>query len=269
MLATLWRLLAWAHGTSGRYGLATGAAERAMEHARRANDGRQIRLAAVHYALAALHGPTPCRGSDRALREDRLRSAGRPTHAGPRDQHPGGAPRHARGLRPCAPPFRRSPGFARRARSDGRRGVHLARGCSGRVPGRRSSGCRASTPPRLRVSHPARREVPPFDGGRRAGEGPVRAGPGRRGREGAVATRRSSRTRTTSRRQTLWRTVQAKVLACKGNCDAALDPHRGGGRSPQAHRLRRRAGRNARRPRRGASACGPAEGRGRRARGRD
>jgi class 3 adenylate cyclase/tetratricopeptide (TPR) repeat protein len=59
MLATIWRLLAWAHGTSGRYGLATGAAERAMEHARRVNDGRQIRLAAVHYALAALHGPTP------------------------------------------------------------------------------------------------------------------------------------------------------------------------------------------------------------------
>jgi len=59
MLATLWRLLAWAHGTSGRYGLATGAAERAMEHARNANDGRQIRLAASLYALAALHGPTP------------------------------------------------------------------------------------------------------------------------------------------------------------------------------------------------------------------
>ena len=59
MLATLWRLLAWAHGTSGRYGLATGAAERAMEHARNANDARQIRLAASLYALAALHGPTP------------------------------------------------------------------------------------------------------------------------------------------------------------------------------------------------------------------
>jgi class 3 adenylate cyclase/tetratricopeptide (TPR) repeat protein len=59
LLATLWRLLAWAHGTSGRYGLATGAAEQAMEHAQRAGDRRQIRLAAVHYALAALHGPTP------------------------------------------------------------------------------------------------------------------------------------------------------------------------------------------------------------------
>jgi tetratricopeptide (TPR) repeat protein len=59
MLATIWRLLAWAHGTSGRYGLATGAAERAMEHARVAHEGRQIRLAAVHYAIAALHGPRP------------------------------------------------------------------------------------------------------------------------------------------------------------------------------------------------------------------
>ena len=57
-LATIWRLLALAHGTSGRYGLATRAAEHAMKHARRANDGRQIRLAAAHYALAALHGPT-------------------------------------------------------------------------------------------------------------------------------------------------------------------------------------------------------------------
>jgi class 3 adenylate cyclase/tetratricopeptide (TPR) repeat protein len=59
MLATIWRLLAWAHGTSCRYGLATGAAERAIEHARLANDSRQVRRAAAQYALAALHGPTP------------------------------------------------------------------------------------------------------------------------------------------------------------------------------------------------------------------
>jgi tetratricopeptide (TPR) repeat protein len=58
-LGIIWRLLAWAHGTSGRYGLATTAAERSMKHARRANDGRQTRLAAGYYALAALHGPTP------------------------------------------------------------------------------------------------------------------------------------------------------------------------------------------------------------------
>jgi class 3 adenylate cyclase/tetratricopeptide (TPR) repeat protein len=59
MLATIWRLLAWAHGTSLRFGLATHAAERAIEHARRARDSRQTRLAAAHYALAALRGPTP------------------------------------------------------------------------------------------------------------------------------------------------------------------------------------------------------------------
>jgi len=58
MLATIWRQLAWAHGVTARYGLATGAAERAMEHARRAGESRQLRIAAVHYALAALHGPT-------------------------------------------------------------------------------------------------------------------------------------------------------------------------------------------------------------------
>jgi class 3 adenylate cyclase/tetratricopeptide (TPR) repeat protein len=59
MVATIWRLLAVAHGTACRYALATGAAERAMEHARRAKDRRQVRLAATHYAVAALHGPTP------------------------------------------------------------------------------------------------------------------------------------------------------------------------------------------------------------------
>jgi class 3 adenylate cyclase/tetratricopeptide (TPR) repeat protein len=59
IIATIWRLLAVAHGSSGRYALATGAAERAIEHARRANDRRQVRLAAAHYSVAALHGPTP------------------------------------------------------------------------------------------------------------------------------------------------------------------------------------------------------------------
>jgi class 3 adenylate cyclase/tetratricopeptide (TPR) repeat protein len=59
VLAAIWRLLAWAHGTSCRFALATNAAERAIEHARRAHDGRQTRLAAAHYALAALRGPTP------------------------------------------------------------------------------------------------------------------------------------------------------------------------------------------------------------------
>jgi class 3 adenylate cyclase/tetratricopeptide (TPR) repeat protein len=59
LLATIWRLLAVAHGATGHYERATAAAERAIEQARRASDGRQIRLAAAHYAVAALHGPTP------------------------------------------------------------------------------------------------------------------------------------------------------------------------------------------------------------------
>ena len=58
-LASIWRLLAWAHGTSCRWGLATASAEHAIEHARRANDARQVGRAAGQYAIAALHGPTP------------------------------------------------------------------------------------------------------------------------------------------------------------------------------------------------------------------
>jgi class 3 adenylate cyclase/tetratricopeptide (TPR) repeat protein len=58
-LATGWRLLAWAHGTYFRLGLAATAAERAIEHARHAGDARQRRRAAAHYAMASLHGPTP------------------------------------------------------------------------------------------------------------------------------------------------------------------------------------------------------------------
>jgi tetratricopeptide (TPR) repeat protein len=81
MVATIWRLLAWAHGTSCRYGLASGAAERAIEHARRANDVRQIRLAAVHYALAALHGPTPVPEAIRRCHEIAAQAQGdRRTH---------------------------------------------------------------------------------------------------------------------------------------------------------------------------------------------
>jgi tetratricopeptide (TPR) repeat protein len=58
-LATAWRLLAWAHGTSLRFGRAADAAERAIEHARLVGDLRQKRRAASQYAVAALHGPTP------------------------------------------------------------------------------------------------------------------------------------------------------------------------------------------------------------------
>ena len=58
-LATAWRLLAWAYGTSFQLTQAAEAAERAMTHARLARDTRQARRAASHYAMAALHGPIP------------------------------------------------------------------------------------------------------------------------------------------------------------------------------------------------------------------
>jgi tetratricopeptide (TPR) repeat protein len=58
-LATAYRMLAWAHGTEGRYGVAAEAALRAIEHADRAGDTRQHLRASTLYALSALHGPTP------------------------------------------------------------------------------------------------------------------------------------------------------------------------------------------------------------------
>ncbi|MGH3021469.1 MAG: AAA family ATPase [Gaiellaceae bacterium] len=58
-LAQACRLLAWAHGTAGRYGEAAAAAERAVEHARLAGDERQRTHAASQYAVAAVEGPKP------------------------------------------------------------------------------------------------------------------------------------------------------------------------------------------------------------------
>ncbi|MFL6013772.1 MAG: BTAD domain-containing putative transcriptional regulator [Gaiellaceae bacterium] len=58
-LATAYRMLAWAHGTEGRYGDAAEAARRAIEHADAADDTRQNLRASTLYALSALHGPTP------------------------------------------------------------------------------------------------------------------------------------------------------------------------------------------------------------------
>ena len=68
-LATAWRLLAWAHGTSLRFGRAAEAAERAIEHARVVGDLRQKRRAASQYATAALHGPTPVEEAIRRCEE--------------------------------------------------------------------------------------------------------------------------------------------------------------------------------------------------------
>ena len=58
-LATASRMLAWAHGTEGRYGDAADAARRAIERADAAGDTRQHLRASTLYALSALHGPTP------------------------------------------------------------------------------------------------------------------------------------------------------------------------------------------------------------------
>ncbi|HEU4451363.1 MAG TPA: adenylate/guanylate cyclase domain-containing protein [Gaiellaceae bacterium] len=58
-LAQAYRLLAWARGTACRYGDAAAAAQRAVEHARIAGDERQRTHAASQYAVAALYGPTP------------------------------------------------------------------------------------------------------------------------------------------------------------------------------------------------------------------
>ena len=57
--AAAWRVVAWAHGTAGRFGEAAHAAERAVEHATAASDDRQRRRASSQYAEAALYGPIP------------------------------------------------------------------------------------------------------------------------------------------------------------------------------------------------------------------
>jgi class 3 adenylate cyclase/tetratricopeptide (TPR) repeat protein len=58
-LAATYRLLAWAHGTVCRFGEVASAAERAVWHAERAGDERQRRHAASQYAIAACWGPIP------------------------------------------------------------------------------------------------------------------------------------------------------------------------------------------------------------------
>jgi tetratricopeptide (TPR) repeat protein len=68
-LAMALRMLAWAHGTAGRYGDAADAARRAIEDAHRAGDTRQHARAVTLYALAAVHGPTPVSGAIEGCRE--------------------------------------------------------------------------------------------------------------------------------------------------------------------------------------------------------
>ncbi|MEX1072288.1 MAG: adenylate/guanylate cyclase domain-containing protein [Chloroflexota bacterium] len=58
-LAQAARLEVGVHSTANRYGEAAAAAERVIEHARAAGDGRLERRGSVGYALTALYGPTP------------------------------------------------------------------------------------------------------------------------------------------------------------------------------------------------------------------
>jgi predicted ATPase/class 3 adenylate cyclase len=58
-MAKGWRLLAWTHGTACDFGKAADASELALQHARAAEDTRQLTAAATAYAAAAVFGPTP------------------------------------------------------------------------------------------------------------------------------------------------------------------------------------------------------------------
>jgi len=58
-LARAWRLVMLIHGTRGAYDDAAAAAEKVVEHARIAGDGRAASRGAMGYATTALHGPTP------------------------------------------------------------------------------------------------------------------------------------------------------------------------------------------------------------------
>jgi class 3 adenylate cyclase/tetratricopeptide (TPR) repeat protein len=75
-LARMWRLLGYVYATACRYGDAATAAQRAMEHARLADDVRQEARAATTYATAALHGPTPVGEAIRRCEEIVARALG-------------------------------------------------------------------------------------------------------------------------------------------------------------------------------------------------
>jgi predicted ATPase len=58
-LARAWRVLGWIHGKACRLAETGAALERAIEHARRADDVRQERRASTQYALTLVYGPVP------------------------------------------------------------------------------------------------------------------------------------------------------------------------------------------------------------------
>ena len=154
-LATAFRMLAWAHGTAGRYGEAAEAAERAIEHADLAGDERQhaARRDAVR-ALGPARADSRVRG-DRPL--PRRSSTTRRETAAPRAS----SRASSAGSRRCAAtstPRARSPSAAGRSSSTS------GRACSPRRRSRREiemlagepAGGRARPPARLRSADRAR-----------------------------------------------------------------------------------------------------------------
>jgi class 3 adenylate cyclase/tetratricopeptide (TPR) repeat protein len=58
-LARAWRIVAWNSANASHLAAAAAALDRAIEHAQRAGDVRQVRRASTQYAVAAVYGPTP------------------------------------------------------------------------------------------------------------------------------------------------------------------------------------------------------------------
>ena len=220
-LATIWRLLALAHGSTGQYELAARAAERAMEHAHSAGDGRQARLAAVHYALAALHGPTPVPEAIERCQKIALEAHG--------DRRTQGL---VTSILAALLGMRGDFGRARRLSNEARDllaelGPTVVGASTSLEASRveRLAGDLSAAESALRRDYDALTQL-----GERyllstvAGElARVLYAQGRVG-EAEGASRRAEELADADdiASTTLWRTVQAKVLASKGNCDAAL-----------------------------------------------
>ena len=258
-------MLAWAHGTAGRYGEAAQAAERAIEHADLAGDERQHARAATLYALSALLGPTPvseaidrCRRIvDDAPETGARRASSRASSAGSR-----------RCAATSTPPAR-SPSGAGRSSSTSEQA------CAPRHRSRRRSRCSPASRPS--AERDLRRD---YEALTAIGETYLRstvAGDlaqavyvqGRYDEAlelSRVAEELAAEDDVTS--QAFWRSVRAKVLARRDRLEEAVPLAEAGGRAAPADGRARHARPSARRPGRGAdaSATVPEDAR-RRARG--
>jgi class 3 adenylate cyclase/tetratricopeptide (TPR) repeat protein len=58
-IANAWRVVGFAHGIAGRYGLVAQAVTKCIEHARRAGDARLVARTGLALSTSALYGPTP------------------------------------------------------------------------------------------------------------------------------------------------------------------------------------------------------------------